>query len=681
VACAGNGGQIGGFSGNSAAGQSGSGGSGAGVAGAAAGSGGSGGLGASLAGGSAALVTNPLSPAYRPTDYALPEPADAATCSGAANPSAKIEHFAFAQTHVMEPSWPLFFLVAGRPALVEAVVTGSGAAPEVRVQASIGGTPVGELCLAGPPQLPASVDWSQQRKADRYTATLPSAWLKPGLSVTVTAGAAHLSFTADQLGVSAAPDLNLVMLPVDVLNYNQGKDDIPIPDTWFPDFAGAAPAAHFRFGQFPARVPLPELVVSADGSGGVDPVLLTRRPCDQGETSPDCVASDIGGMSIQAAVLRVISAIHSATGEFSYAYYYGNTQHFEPGGWGGGKNFVGADFTGIFIHEIGHALSLPHWGEGAFQNTSPKEGDYRYPYGGNGNDGGGRGESWNYYQDVAEFTSPICQIKDNENFGLERSDAMQRNADCDEMRSTGVGPWDGYGDFSALAEFRYMKGATEAYAGTVPYRGADAPFHLPPQTGFPNLVVDATGKRSLVRANQPTDLSNEERYDFMVPQAWDVPVATLYGTYHPSVAAANVLYAPLEYQGTLPHVLDPTDSATFSQLAKGGAGPYEDYFYWPKDLTLQVTYDDGSQLVALYPFDSVDRNWKLQSGPWRYDLLYFALNVPRNKPIKQVDLYERPFVVRGASDTDAGNIANPTLGITAQTFMKDAKLVTSWKRP
>jgi hypothetical protein len=630
--------------------------------------------------GTPGAISGPLPPSYEAREYALPEPGPAPSCSGATNASAAIEHVAFAQTHALEPSWPFFFLVAERPALLEVAVTGSGAAPEVRAEAFVGGQSLGAVCLTGPTTLPSNVEWSQHDAEDRYRGALPSAWLKPGLSVEVTAGSASQSFDAAQLAVGAAPELNLIMLPVDVLNYNAGKADIAVPDGWIEDFAGAVPAARVRLGHFPGRVVLSPLVVSEDADGGVPPTRLERRPCGDGEPDgADCQQADIPGMNISAAALRMIGAIHRATGDFAYAHYYGNTEHFNPGGWGGGKDFVGADFDDIFIHEMGHALSLPHWGQGAFQNTSPDTYDFRYPYGGNGSDGGGRGEMWNYYQNTGEYASPVCQDEGNKWFGQERSDAMQRNCACIEWRGGKRGRWDGYGDFSALAAFRFLAGADER-AGTAPYRGGDAPFHLSRQAGYPNLVIDAQGQRSLVRKNQPEEASDEERYDFLLPQAWDAPVATIYGSYHPDFPDANVLYAPIEYRGTLPRVIDPTDAQTFDQL-RDASGPYGDYFYWPKDLSVKVTYADGSELVALLVNQGTERSPELGSGPWRSDLVYFAVNVPRDQPIRRLDLYRRAFLVRGASSTDEGNIRNPALGISAATFMNDAQLVTSWQAP
>ena len=109
-------------------------------------------------------------------------------------------------------------------------------------------------------------------------------------------------------------------------------------------------------------------------------------------------------------------------------------------------------------------------------------------------------------------------------------------------------------------------------------------------------------------------------------------------------------------------------------------GVYGDYFWWPKDLTVKVIYRDGTTLTALYPYGSVDRDWSPGFGPWRWDLLYFGINVPADIDIARVEVYERPFLVRYPDWTDAGNIANPVLGITADTFMDEAVLVMALDR-
>ena len=138
-----------------------------------------------------------------------------------------------------------------------------------------------------------------------------------------------------------------------------------------------------------------------------------------------------------------------------------------------------------------------------------------------------------------------------------------------------------------------------------------------------------------------------------------------------------MLYEPLRYEGNLPRVIDPTDADTFADLALGWDGSYGDYFWWSKDLTFRITYADGTIVHALYPYGSVSREWEYGTGPWRGDLLTFAITVPADERIEKVELFERPFLVRYPDWTDEGNVANPALGITAENFMDDAILVAS----
>ena len=58
-------------------------------------------------------------------------------------------------------------------------------------------------------------------------------------------------------------------------------------------------------------------------------------------------------------------------------------------------------------------------------------------------------------------------------------------------------------------------------------------------------------------------------------------------------------------------------------------------------------------------------------------MLYFALTVPADETLERIELYERPFLVRGANNEEPGNVAHEPFGITAQTFMDAAVLVAS----
>ena len=103
----------------------------------------------------------------------------------------------------------------------------SGVAPEVSITATVDGETLGTLCIGGPETLEASVDATVHTRDDRFTVTLPAEWLQPGMALEVQAGSDVLGFTADELGLAHAPELNLMLVMMDVLNYNSGDVDCP----------------------------------------------------------------------------------------------------------------------------------------------------------------------------------------------------------------------------------------------------------------------------------------------------------------------------------------------------------------------------------------------------------------------------------------------------------------------
>ena len=619
-------------------------------------------------------------------EYRVDDLEDDIACSGADNETAAIQDVFFAQTHVMAPDWPFFFLTADRPALVEVAVTGEGSAPEVAITAAIDDEVVGTLCMDGPTALSDEVNTSVHKRTGRFTVTLPAEWMQAGLTLEVTAGDAVQTFDAETLGLMHAPELNLMLVMMDVLNYNHEDIDVAgyePPSDFIDNLANAMPAAVTRLGLHAVRMPLPTLAV---GSTVIDPglpaVVLDQRLCG-GEEVPakdDCDnSSPVDAWDINAAALRLIDALQTANGHWASHYYYGHTGNLFPGGWGGGKTFVSADYGWVSIHEMGHAASLPHWTD-AFVPVEQDDAWYEYPWGGEGFDGGGRGPTWSYLQHEDRFISPTCEVDWSENLGLERSDAMQRNYSCGDMWGRTEGPWDGFSDFSAYAMFRYMTGSPTNERGwtTDPIHG-EMEYNLPAQGGYP---VMEWGVADPVYERVDPDVGSQywEQYDFLIPEERNRPVFTIYGSYHPEDEDATILYEPLYYEGDLPKVLDPTDTKTFNQLSKGWDGPYGDYFWWSKDLTFKITYRDGTVLHALYPYGSVSREWEYGHGPWRGDILYFGLNVPADEDIERIQIFERPFLVRYPDWEDEGNVANPALGITADNFMDEAVEVIDLKR-
>lgn len=610
--------------------------------------------------------TNPALPSsYNFQEYVFAEPDDQGNCLGITNETATIEEVFLAQTHRHTLDHPFFFTIGHRPALLQLAVTGAGAAPDVQVEGMLAGGSLGVLCLAGPATLASSIDLNAPSFEAYFSVTLPKSWVQDGLSLLITAGEQSRTISSEELKIGPYTEMNLVMYNMDVLDYNGGPHNSPIFDAFLQEMASAIPASTVRFGIFPETLVFPEIIANNDTEQLVR--LNSRSAMAENGINSDGYINSIATL--------FLGNLHHSTGDYLSTVYFGNTLNLAPGGWGGGKSFVSPDYTDIFIHELGHALSLPHWGESAYDLENPNEYQFLYPYGGANDDGGGRGEAWNFIQDSYEFIDPTCQPGGQGNPGLERSDCMQRNNRCLEARTTAFGPWDGYGDFSALAIHRYLTGGA-VRTGQVMDQQETKDFQFNMQNGFPVVSLE-DGERLYTRDPlQEQELSFEEAFPLPGQEQIEQEVYLIYGSAHESQPQANIVYKPIRFSGTLPPILDPTDPATFA-LVNDPA--YQPRFYRTLDITVKLTYEDGSELHLLNPHHSYARapyTWGFHI--WRDDVCNFSLVVPGDQALAKVEIYRRPFCVRGSGDDTAGNINYAPHNITAENFMDAAEFQTEY---
>ena len=606
--------------------------------------------------------TNPALPeSYQFSEYVYPEPDDQGTCLGIENTSASLKGIFFAQTQRLSLDHPFYFLIGHRPALFQVAVTGAGQAPDVQVEGFMKGNSLGVKCLKGPAELPSSIDLSVPNFNDYFSVTLPKDWIQTGLSLELHIDGQTRIITPEELKIGPYTELNLVLFEMDLLDYNTEPPHFSQIPNLLAEMASVFPASVVRFGKFPQRLVMPEVIANNDSEQLVR--LKTR-----GEMQANNINSD---GSINSIATLFMQNLHRSTQDYLSTFYFGNTLNLSPGGWGGGKSFVGFDYDDVFVHELGHAFSLQHWGD-YYHKENPSEWEYVYPYGGDTGNGGGRGESWSFLQHLYEFIDPICQYDARGQAGLEASDAMQRNNHCLQARSYGPGPWEGFGDFSELAMQRYMVGSAELYTGEVSYRGSAEPFQFYRQQGFPLAKIE-NGQRVYQRAaTQPQDPTYEEQMQVLGQENLNTSVYLVYGTAHETQPQANIIYKPIKFTGTLPPIIDPTDPATFSRMQS----EWRPFFEQSKDITLKMTYADGSTLIMVDPYQSyirtADYNWGYHI--WRNDLCNFGLVVPGDKELVKVELYNRPLVSRDQSDHTNGNINDPSQNITAQHFMEGATL-------
>ena len=607
---------------------------------------------------------------YNFQEYVFAEPNDQGNCPGVTNASANIEEVFFAQTHRHAVNHPFFFMIGERPALLQVAVTGSGPSPDVTVQGTLNGTNLGTLCLKGPANLPdlLSFDINTPDFNNYFNVTLPKSWIKDGLSLTITAGSSSRNISSTDLKIGPYTELNLVMVNQDVMDYNTEPHQWPIFDDFLEELASSMPASVVRFGVFPETIIYPEIVTS-DGTE----TLIKFQSKTQVLSHP--IADD--GF-INAIAVEALFNMHLGTEDYVSTFYFGNTLNLDPGGWGGNKAFVSFDYTDVFIHELGHSLSLPHWGN-HYQLTNPQTYEYEYPFGGDSGNGGGRGPIWNFIQDTYEFVSPICQDADDNDQGKERSDCMQRNHSCLESRPSGLGPWDGHGQFSAYAMHRYLVGDTFE-SGQIMDQASLQNYQLPSQQGLPTMSL-INGERTYTRANsQPQEPRWQEQFDMPGEITLNTDVYLIYGTAHPDIQNqpdGNIVYKPIKYNGTLPPTLDPTDPTIFAQFTQQ---PYMSNLGATADITIKVTYTDGTIIHALNPYRSYNRQpYNGGFSVFRRDVSHFAVVVPGTGDIEKVEVFDRPFCVRESDDDTEGNINYAAHNITAANFMNGATKLSEYE--
>lgn len=637
-------------------------------------------------------------PGFNFTSYRSPAIPNA-DCKSAANDAAAITRVQFAQTVLLETSHPFFYLSAGRDTGLRVSITGSGAAPDVRVTAQANGTTLGSLCLGGPATLAAAVDESAPSQATSFVGNLPASWMVPGLQLTVAAGQASRTIGPGELKIGPQPVLSLVT--VDWLLWGDTQPT-NLPPGFGAEYASRLPVSSIQHSAFPQSIALAQLPIgprsdgrSPTGATLGTPAVLANGPshCSSSDTAAGtCTAWS--GFGILASVLSLTDRLRAANGLSSASSWYGALGRHSGvgGGLGGGGVGSGDGYGLIFNHEFGHAFDQPHWGDALYIRAAagattlhPYTGQFQTAAG--QPNGGGVGNSWAFDPlQPAHFVNPVCAAT-----GKERQEPMQRSGSaCVPAGET----YDFASDYAALFVARYFNGAPSAYTGNVASPrdqtgNYNPPFALPSQGGRDNLVLGGgsplpgfmhwdAGSASYV-AQPSAGLPGQLNY----PQQWDVPVYTLWGAYSNTTASATTLLQPLKYRGAAPRVLDPTNAADFADLK---ASAKTGLFWWGADLVVQADFDNGATRHALVRGSA--RGTDPLGGS---SFTYRAVNLPAvdGARLVKVSLYRRPMDVRNG---DGGNPASPyytatnlnstlNAGVTAASYMDAATLVGSLSLP
>lgn len=277
---------------------------------------------------------------------------------------ASIDAVFFAQTHVQQSNAPYFIgLVGDREALIKAHIISPQQviSPGVQARLTLNGQ-VLTLPMNGPNSLPASIekDPGKVRHAfsNSFTAYIPKEWVKPGLRLSIITPSDRLDFNSIRVG--APTQVLLTMFDIHYFQYSQGD----YTNGWQSELESKWPVADLALRRIP-NIVFNELVIPARAGAPAVRVDSKQSYFDQ---------TGLGFDGEQGAAAQWNGALKRAAGTRGrISLYYTNIYGVAAGGQAGGFGGVGnGTSAGILHHELGHALSLPHWGR---NGNYPYKGD------------------------------------------------------------------------------------------------------------------------------------------------------------------------------------------------------------------------------------------------------------------------------------------------------------------
>jgi Peptidase M66 len=563
----------------------------------------------------------------------------------------EIANLEFAQTHVIPAEGKTFNLsgfgvneqrslrvVANRDALVLFEATPTDLS-EPQLEVLLGDTVTTTIALNPPATLPKTEANGPAYSSSAYWAKIPAEFVKAGLKVRFKTNNALSEARA--VNIAAPVDFSLFVIPIylfgattDLLAFDAVKQ----PSQNITD-------------EFFAKVPVAKLSILNHALGKLEiPELVIAPRNNQAAyiaTNPSDYKDGFAGMD---ATLNLIKRIREANGDSPTAnQYYGSliqkskTGAFvgTGGGLGGGHAGVGDHlFSGIFIHEQGHAFGMPHANDGFVAK--------QYPY----VNGSLLGSSWGYDPNRNEFLAPfIPNSKTDGICGTYQVDNQKRCVKQDPMQSGAGTQAKGYqyamfSDFNAAQiqwyfegnRFTNDKGAQEYLGGRVEIDSSFA-------SGYKRWdKID----QKYVEYTVPTNDKGLYGLNGNFPIEKARVVYTIIGTLSNTTPNLNRIYTPVKYTGNLLQQIDPSSSGDLSDI-RPNVGKYP-WFCHARgcDYTLRVTYSDGTTLHNLLqlgfhkwwfsPDIDPSTNDPLNGNSFRT----WAINIPADKTVSKIELLYTP---------------------------------------
>lgn len=630
-------------------------------------------LGCGGGGGSSSPSPNPVT-TPSPTPGSSPSPAPSPAPGPSPTVALGITSLEMAQTHVLPPegkSWgppvprlasETLHLTGGREALALVRLAVSDASRPLLEGLDRNGALLGSVALAAPAALPLTESNGPAYGSDLYSATVPAAWLAPGLQLRAKADN-YLPGAVQSPLVGADMAFTLRVLPFYLFGATEANSNMPLsatgalPQAAADEFFAKLPIARLSTGNHPAgRVSWPTVVIGprSDAGGTAQPAYVVSNASQQQD-----------GFAVMSAVLPILREIMRANGELPLAVQYyaplvmldsSGAYTSSGGGLGGGDVGTGdTAFAGIFIHEQGHAFGLPHQGE-AFDGE-------KYPY----DWGSLKGSLWGYDVNKREFLTPLVPATASRAAGClsdtfaGHARAVDERGRCikqDPMQSGSGDQASGYrfatfSDYSAAMVQRNLEGlTTDNGDGTHRYSGGQIVRDASFAGGYKRWD---TLDRRWVNFDPATTQGGIFGLDQNLPILRDVPVHTVALTIsHARTAGATQIYPPFSYTGNRLRRIDPSNADDRASIVPDTGT----YFWYCRnggcDYTLRASYANGTVRHVLLqggfrPFNQPSGAPPASASDARNSDSFerFVVNLPGDAALTRLELLDTPMVWQG----------------------------------
>lgn len=465
------------------------------------------------------------------------------------------------------------------------------------------GTVLGRVALNPPSALPVTEANGAQYATDLYSATVPASWMTVGLQLRAKADN-YLSSAAQTPQIGGDFPFTVRVLPFYLFGADDSNSGLPLSQTGTPPADAAAemfakwPIASLSIANHPAgRVSWPSIVISprSDSSGIAQPAYVAVNGNQQKE-----------GFAVMNSVLAILGQIKNANGEgpLSTQYYAplvmlgSDGSYYGPGGGLGGGNVGTGDssYSGIFIHEQGHAFGLPH------QGSAYDAGKYPYDW------GSLKGSLWGYDVNKKQFLAPFVPNTASRYASCASTTfagharAMDHQGRCvknDPMQSGSGDQASGYrfatfSDYSTAMMQRYLEGVTTLASDGTSHRYSGG--KVVPDASFASGHKRwDTLDRQWVGFDTATTDGGIYGLNQNLPIARNVAVHTVVVTLsNAGTAGATTVYPPFSYTGNRLQYIDPNNASDRASIT-----PDTNTYYWycrngGCDYTVRASYANGT---------------------------------------------------------------------------------------